>query len=265
MPKAATTTTAQRSELGHFLRARRAAIAPKDGGARRRRTPGLRREDVAELAGIGVDWYTRLEQGRSVSPSAATLAALARALGLNKTEHAHLQALVRMDSRGERAKAFTRETVPPTLQRILADLQLPAYVTGRRWDVLAWNATADALFGFSRIPPAHCNLLLNMFCLTGSKALFGSTWATEAQRMVAQFRTTFDQWAGDPAFEDLLHRLHQSGPEFSVWWEAHAVRSVASGEKQLTSSRQATKRMEYASFQSNDDPALRLVMMKALA
>lgn len=265
MSKVATTATTQRSELGHFLRSRRAAIAPKEGDARRRRTPGLRREEVAELAGIGVDWYTRLEQGRSVSPSAATLAALARALGLNKTEHAHLQALVRMDTRGERAKAFAREAVPPTLQRILADLQLPAYVTGRRWDVLAWNKAADALFGFSKIPPPDCNLMLNMFCLTGSRALFGNTWAAEAQRMVAQFRSTFDQWAGDPAFEDLLQRLRQSGPEFSAWWEAHAVRSVVSGEKRLSPARRAAMRMEYASFQSNDDPALRLVLMKPLA
>src|SRR4249920_3812936 len=101
-----------RSEFGDFLRSRRAKLKPKsvglpDGG-RRRRAPGLRREEVAELAGIGVDWYIRLEQGRAVSPSVTTIDALARALRLSKVEHTHLRAL----ASGANRRAFTRESVP---------------------------------------------------------------------------------------------------------------------------------------------------------
>src|SRR4051795_12139122 len=106
----------RRSEFGDFLRSRREKLSPKAVGlpsGRRRRTPGLRREEVAELAGIGVDWYIRLEQGRSVSPSAMTVDALARALKLSKTEHAHLRALARDGARG----TFIREVVPPPIVR----------------------------------------------------------------------------------------------------------------------------------------------------
>src|SRR5947208_16500383 len=126
----------RQGELGDFLRSRRQKLTPKAVGlpvGRRRRTPGLRREEVAELAGIGVDWYVRLEQGRSVSPSAATIDALARALRLTKAEHRHLTALQRSADR----RAFVRETVPPTIRRTVEQLNLPAYVPGRTWDILA--------------------------------------------------------------------------------------------------------------------------------
>src|SRR5882757_2647663 len=104
----------RRSEFGDFLRSRREKLSPKAvglPGGRRRRTAGLRREEVAELAGIGVDWYIRLEQGRTVSPSVTTIDALARALRLGKAEHAHLRALTRHGDR----RPFVRETVPPTV------------------------------------------------------------------------------------------------------------------------------------------------------
>ena len=131
-------TDARGSELGDFLRSRRARLGPAEVGlsnGRRRRTPGLRREEVAELAGIGVDWYVRLEQGRAVSPSVTTVDALARALRLKPHEHAHLRALTRPPDR----RAFRRETVPDAIRRLVEGLAQPAYVTGRRWDILAWN------------------------------------------------------------------------------------------------------------------------------
>jgi transcriptional regulator with XRE-family HTH domain len=131
-----------KNQLGDFLRSRRERLTPKAVGlppGRRRRTPGLRREEVAELAGIGVDWYIRLEQGRAVNPSVTTIEALARALRLNKTEHGHLKALARDPAR----KPFVREEVPAGLRELVRSLNQPAYITGRRWDVLAWNAAAD--------------------------------------------------------------------------------------------------------------------------
>ena len=126
-----------RTEFGNFLRSRRAKLNPKSIGlpdGRRRRAPGLRREEVAELAGIGVDWYTRLEQGRAVSPSVTTIDALARALRLSKVEHAHLRAL----AAGTNRRAFILETVPVALRNLVESLNQPAYITGRRWDLLAW-------------------------------------------------------------------------------------------------------------------------------
>src|SRR6202043_4279336 len=114
----------------NFLRSRRAKLNPKSVGlpdGRRRRAPGLRREEVAELAGIGVDWYIRLEQGRTVSPSVTTIDALARALRLTKAEHAHLRALARDADR----RAILRESVPEPLRRLVANLNAPAYITGR--------------------------------------------------------------------------------------------------------------------------------------
>src|SRR3954453_15066698 len=139
-----------RSEFGDFLRSRRAKLNPKSVGlpdGRRRRAAGLRREEVAELAGIGVDWYIRLEQGRAVNPSVTTIDALARALRLSKVEHAHLPAL----ASGANRRAFTLETVPPARGTLVEALNQPAYIPGRRWDLLAWNKVRADIFGFDRL------------------------------------------------------------------------------------------------------------------
>ena len=252
----------RQSELGDFLRSRREKLTPKAVGlpiGRRRRTPGLRREEVAELAGIGVDWYIRLEQGRTVSPSAATIDALARALRLSKAEHRHLRALTQSRDR----RAFVPETVPPAVRRTIDGLNLPAYVTGRRWDILAWNAAADDIFSFSRLAEADRNILLTVLTNPATRRLFGASWADEAKRMVAQFRATHDLWAGDPAFRDLLARLQQGCPEFAGWWEAHDVTATAAGQKSLSHPKKGRLKLEYASFQANDDPALKLVIYTA--
>jgi len=118
----------RQSELGDFLRSRRQKLTPKSVGlpvGPRRRTPGLRREEVAGLAGIGVDWYIRLEQGRSVTPSVATIDALARAPRLSRAEHRHLMELTQNTDR----RAFVREVVPPAVRRTVEQVNLPAYVT----------------------------------------------------------------------------------------------------------------------------------------
>lgn len=248
-----------RIELGDFLRSRRENLTPKAVGlssGRRRRTPGLRREEVAELAGIGVDWYIRLEQGRTVNPSVTTIDALARALRLGKVEHAHLRALARNADR----RAFSRERVPEAIRHLVDSLNQPAYVTGRRWDILAWNAAADDIFGFGRLAEGDRNILLCMLIDPDARRLFGAAWADEAKRMVAQFRVTHDHWARDPAFLDLVERLRQGSPEFAPWWEAHDIRSVAAGQKSLNHPRKGLLRFDYASFQANDDPALKLVI-----
>src|SRR4051794_15054751 len=165
----------RRVEFGDFLRSRREKLSPKTVGlpaGRRRRTAGLRREEVAQLAGIGVDWYIRLEQGRTVSPSVATIDALARALRLGKAEHKPLRALTQDTDR----RAFVAETVPAAVRRTVERLNLPAYVTGRRWDVLAWNAAAEEIFAFSRLPEADRNTLLMVLTNRATRKLFGASW-----------------------------------------------------------------------------------------
>ena len=211
---------------------------------------------MAELSGIGVDWYIRLEQGRAVNPSLTTIDALARALRLNKVEHAHLRALAANANR----RAFSRESVPDAIRRLIEGLNQPAYVTGRRWDVLAWNDAAEEIFAFGRLPEEDRNSLICMLTNPHTRRLFGTAWADEAKRMVAQFRATHDLWAGDPAFIGLLERLRQGSPEFAAWWQAHDVKSAVAGRKQLKHPTRGLLRFEYATFQANDDPALKLAI-----
>lgn len=245
-------------EFGDFLRARRSRLTPEMMGLslqRRRRTPGLRREEVAELAGIGVDWYIRLEQGRPVSPSPATIEALTRALKLSEMERQHLQMLAGSGLR----RPFESEVAPPSLLRLLKSLKQPAYITGRRRDLLAWNEAAATLLGFNDLAKSDRNILIAMLTHPRSRALFGRRWAVEAQRMVANFRTTHDLWAGDPAFLDLLRRLRDGCPEFQQWWERHDVGNSGSGRKILRHGKQM-RTFEHTSFQFNEDPAIKLVV-----
>jgi hypothetical protein len=111
-----------------------------------------------------------------------------------------------------------------------------------------------------RLPEAERNTLICMLTNAATRRLFGASWADEAERMVAQFRATHDLWAGDPAFRDLLARLRGGCPEFAGWWEAHDIRSSVAGRKVLSHPKQGRLRFEYASFQANDDPALKLVI-----
>ncbi|HSB21628.1 MAG TPA: helix-turn-helix transcriptional regulator [Burkholderiaceae bacterium] len=249
----------RRQAFADFLRSRRERLSPQDLGLpsrARRRTPGLRREEVAELAGIGVDWYIRLEQGRAVSPSAATLDALARALRLNKVEHSHLRAL----TRGAERRALAGEPVSDALKRLVDGLGLPAYVLGRRWDVLHWNAEADRIFAFGRLPPERRNVLLNVLTNPAARKLFGTAWADEARRMIGQFRASHDLFADDPAFIDLLSALRAGCPEFNGWWKAHEVRLPAPGTKRLRHPTLGVLRFEHTSFLVSDEPGLRLVI-----
>ncbi|MCB1647205.1 MAG: helix-turn-helix domain-containing protein [Pseudomonadales bacterium] len=253
-----------RKQLGDFLRARRSALKPEDAGlspTRRRRTPGLRREEVAELAGIGVDWYIRLEQGRNINPSAATIDALANALQLDQEDRMHLRLLSQTSDR----PAYSRGIVPDTARRIIEAIDQPAYITDLRWDVCAWNAAAEEILAFGRLDAADRNTLISILLNPHARKLFGESWEAEARRMVAEFRSTFDLWAHDPAFVELFNRLHKGSPEFATWWAAHDVGTVKGGTKSLSHPRLGALQIEYASFQLNDNPALKLVIYAPVA
>ncbi|MFI9383276.1 helix-turn-helix transcriptional regulator [Kutzneria sp. NPDC052558] len=244
--------------LGEFLRSRRERLTPESVGlrpGRRRRTPGLRREEVAELAGIGVDWYVRLEQGRTVRPSTATVEALAEALRLDDTERAHLAVLAQQTRR----PAFEPETVPPSVKTLIEGLSQPAYATGRRWDVLAWNDAAVELF--SGFPFEDRNILVYLLLNPAARRLFGPGWADRARHTVGQFRAAHDVWAGDPAFTELAARLAAGCPEFSTWWDDHGIAvGSGSGRKVLHHPERGVVAYDYATFQSNDDAAVRLAV-----
>lgn len=248
--------------LGDFLRSRREQLEPERLGLPRlrRRTPGLRREEVAARAGIGVDWYVRLEQGRSSTPSRGTVEALARALQLNGPDRAHLRSL----TRAERPAPFTPERAREPLTRVLATLRQPAYVTGRRWDVLAWNRAADRLLGFSRRPEQLRNILVFVLLEPEARRLFGAGWEGEARRIVAQFRAAFDLLGNAPEFVRLREQL-AAAPEFERWWKAHDVGRAHSGIKVLHHPKLGTLQFEHTSYQVNDDPALRLVLLTPVA
>jgi transcriptional regulator with XRE-family HTH domain len=247
------------SSLGAFLRSRRERLDPAALGLstlRRRRTPGLRREEVADAAGISVEWYVKLEQGRAIAPPARTIDALARALKLDATDHAHLRRLAG-NAPGIR---FEREHVPPSLRRMVERMPFPAYLTGRRWDVLAWNAAAADLLGdFGAMPVEDRNILLFALTDPAAKALFGSGWSKEAKRMVALFRSTFDLFAHDPAFTALVARVRRGCAGFEGWWADHDIRTPSSGTKTLHTAG-GSCRYDYTSFQANDDPALKLAI-----
>ena len=187
-------------ELGDFLRTRRARLAPEDVGlprGNRRRAPGLRRAEVAQLAGVSVDWYTWLEQGRPITVSTQVLESLVQALHLNANEREHLFFLAHQQPPPERA--MEPETVSATLQHFLDHQGLsPAFVLGRRWDVVAWNEAARVVFGdFGQMTTLERNAVWRIFTSPTHRQLLVD-WEGDARRVLAQFRASCGRYPGDP-------------------------------------------------------------------
>jgi transcriptional regulator with XRE-family HTH domain len=261
-PRAAANGDLRREELADFLRRRRASITPQDVGlpnGGRRRTPGLRREEVALLAGVGTTWYTWLEQGRDVRASLDVLEALSRALRLTPAERTHLILL----GRGEEAPACKppAERVSPTLRRLVESLgPNPAFVLGRRWDYLSWNRAASALLGdFGSVPRAARNHLWLTFMDPSRRQLFAD-WDRSASLAVAKFRADSARHLGDPSFEELIHALRQSSPEFCKAWKRHEVAQSGEGRKELRHPALGMLVFEHAVFNPLDAPEQRLIL-----
>lgn len=215
----------RRADLAEFLRARRAAIGPADVGlppGTRRRTQGLRREEVALLAGVSVSWYTWLEQGRPINASLDVLDALARALRLDAVERDHLIALAGHPARKTAGEGG--DVVSDALERLLRALEpAPAYVLGPRWDFLAWNRPFGSLFpAVAALAPENCNLVWVMFANADVRALVGD-WEREARRVLSQFRAEIVPLRDDPAVVSLVDRLLELSAEFAQWWPRHDV------------------------------------------
>ncbi|MET0234660.1 MAG: helix-turn-helix transcriptional regulator [Kibdelosporangium sp.] len=224
----------QRSELGEFLRSRRARLRPADVGlsdyGERRRVPGLRREELAQLAGVSVGYYTRLEQGNSLSASDAVLDAIAAALVLNEHERAHLHTLARPIPKTRRRPR--PERLHPRISALVESLgDVPALVLGRHTDVLAWNRMGHALVAAhldfdAPSHPRRPNWARMFFLDPHIRALFGR-WHEKARDTVADLRQIAGQRPHDPVLAELIGDLTMNGPEFAALWSAHSVRACA--------------------------------------
>ncbi len=226
----------QRAELADFLKTRRSRLHPEqfglpDGG--RRRTPGLRRDEVAQLAGVGVSWYTWLEQGRAITVSDQVLESLARILQLDAGERRHLFLLARgMDPVSDENHAVN--LLPPGQQAVLDALGIsPAYLLDQRLNVVAWNESACRVFeDFSLLSERDRNAIWSLFMHPAKRKLFVD-WELTIQNAVMSFRTTYDRHAGEAWAEQLVADLKQASPEFRSLWPQHDIQWSCDHEKEL--------------------------------
>jgi transcriptional regulator with XRE-family HTH domain len=225
-----------RTELGEFLRARRGQVKPSDVGLPdygRRRVPGLRREELSMLAGVSVEHYTRIEQGRGVRASAQVLDAIANALGLSDAERAHLHDLG-APAPTARRRSRAPQRVSPGIARLVEQLhEHPAFVLGRRMDLLAWNQTAAALLGdFSQLEPRERNMARLVFLDPDTIALYPD-WERVARETVAFLRRDSSRDLDDPQLAELVGELSLKSEHFTRWWNSREVKDKASGTKRF--------------------------------
>ena len=224
-------------ELSDFLRRARSSFDPSRAGlpadGRVRRVPGLRREEVALLAGVSTDYYTRLEQGRRITPSSAVLDAIARALHLDETARLYLGQLVGSSAtRGPRGSSTAVQRVRPGLYQLLDGIgNCPALILGRRTDVLAANHLARALLtDFKRLRPAERNYARWVLLTAEARNLF-LNWDEQARAVVENLRLDFGNYPDDKAAQELINDLKKRSPEFRQWWNEHRVNQRTYGSK----------------------------------
>ncbi|GAA1923461.1 helix-turn-helix transcriptional regulator [Streptantibioticus ferralitis] len=222
------------TEIGAFLRTRRAKTSPEQAGLTplptTRRVPGLRREEVAQLAGVSVDYYIRLERGRDINVSEAVLDAIARALRLTGDERSHLFALARPAR--TRPRPMPPQRVRPALYRILETMNdVPALVVGRRTDVLATNRLARALYtDFDALPRRERNMARFVFLDEAARTLYDD-WEGIARTAVAALHLYAGQHPHDPQLAELVGELSLRDPDFRTWWADHDVKRRTYGTK----------------------------------
>ncbi|GAA1312705.1 DNA-binding protein [Planotetraspora silvatica] len=241
-----------RTELSEFLRTRRARLKPADVGiaeyGRRRRVPGLRREELAQIAGVSPAYYTRLEQGNGRNVSVEVLDAISGALRLSDTEHAHLLHLAKPQQR-KRRPAPQRQQVRPALVELLTALEgAPAYVWGRRTDVLAWNRTASALFGdWAARAPQERNWARITFLDPAARRLFAD-WESKAYDVVGNLRLDAGLHADDPLLAALIGELSMKSEDFRTLWAAHDVKKKSHGSMRLSHPLTGELTLRYETF-----------------
>ncbi|MGW0162311.1 helix-turn-helix transcriptional regulator [Mycobacterium sp. NPDC003323] len=249
------------SDLGEYLRSRRAALGPADVGlvsVGQRRVPGLRREEVALLAGVSVDYYVRLEQGRERSPSVQVCESLAAALRLDDDARAHLFRLAGTAAPTRAAVAPDRVD-PALLQLMAAWPDNPALVYNRAYDVLAANPIAEALFGDFG---AHGNLMTLVFTDPRAREFYAD-WPRIAANSVAGFRRNHGEHPGDPRVATVLADLLAVSPEFAELWERHDVRAKSTDTKVFRHPMVGTLTLDLQTFAVRSAPGQELVVYQA--
>ena len=261
----------RRKELGEFLQVLRSRYAPEAFGfpsGSRRRAQGLRREEVAQLAGISPTWYTWLEQGREANVSADALERLAQALRLTRGERAYIFELAgRHDPHGA---APEKDAASELLTAMLADIAIPAYIMGRTWDMLAWNKAAVALFtGWLDAPlkagrSAHAppkNLLRYVF-LEPKARTFITDWEARARRLTAEFRADCRTRLDEPALANLIEELKKGSAEFSRFWKQHDVLERQGGRRAFNHPKRGALSYQQVTLRPVDQEHLKLVLLK---
>ena len=223
----------------------------------RRRTPGLRREDVAALAGVSVTWYTWLEQARDIKVSAGVLDRICSTLCLSTEERDYLFALVQR--RAPPHVHAAEEPVTPALQRMLDALSLPALIKTARWDVVAWNSLVSKLFrDYDRLPPDGRNLLRLLLVDDTSYQTDPANHYSTARRILSKFRVDFSQYSDDPAFEALIEGLNRDSALFRELWNSSEVMNRS--EAIAYHPQQGGMWFEHTSYLPEGSPTLRLVI-----
>ncbi|MHB9853252.1 helix-turn-helix domain-containing protein [Streptomyces sp. Tue6028] len=257
----------RRAELSEFLRSRRARLKPEDVGlpdfGRHRRVPGLRREELAQLAGVSVAYYTRLEQGNGRNVSAEVLDAIARALRLTDAEHAHLTHLAK-PKQHKKKQAARPQQVRPALRQLLDSMDgVPAYLTGRRSDILAWNRMAAAIFGdWSEMPPQERNWARLVFLKPEYRDLYVE-WEQKAIDIVCMLRMDAGCHPDDPRLSALVGELSVKSADFRRLWATHDVKEKSHGMKHLRHPLVGELSLRFESFRLLDDGELALITYHA--
>lgn len=258
-------TTLQQS-LGEFLRAARERLTPEQIGLPshgRRRTPGLRREEVAQLANVGVSWYTSIEQGKDVNPSHQVLESLAAALRLSDDERRYLFLLSKSE---EAEESEVYKEIGIGLERTVFALEPhPAYILDKYWDVPLWNRAAEFIFQF---PPYSANLnpklnLLYHFLIDPARKEMASDWEERAKSMIARFRADYARYPQDTRLNEMIGKFKQESELFRSWWPRYEVKTVTDCHKYRNDPLIGELEFDHVNFQLSNYPDLKLMVYTA--
>lgn len=259
-------STERRKEIAMFLRTRRARLAPEEVGlprGRRRRTPGLRREEVAALAGVSAEWYKWLEQSRDVRASEDALRRIAAALRLEPGEAHHLLTLSGYHPESDGNARDRQAAISPTIRRLLDQFEfLPAWVLGERWDVVAWNRAATFITGdIAAMQGIERNVVYQMF-LGERLPRTLVDWEAHARDCVAKLRLGHARRVDDPWFNELVHLMLSRSKEFAAMWDAQLVQLPRDGVKHYHDPDAGRLTFDYIVFDVSDErmPAMQLVL-----
>jgi len=256
-----TASSDQRRLLGAFLRTHRERLSPQAAGlpaGGRRRTPGLRREEAAQLAGVSSTWFTWLEQGREVSASPEALARVAGALQLTRAERAYLFELA---GRRDPAAPAVAAEAPSGLSEAVARFDGPAYGLDRCWNAVCWNPAAERLFA-GWLGGAERNLLRYLFRDPSARRLIVD-WPDRARRVIAEFRADFSRSLADPQMRGLVDGLRADAPGFAALWDEQAVLEREGGLRRFDHPQDGPLAFEQFTFQPADRPDCKLVLLAA--